>query len=350
MSCPTFPSDPDALCETLNPPEGYWAYGELDSVFAKYGTYSIRSTDGPEMGYGGLTHFEFSPYPNIKAIAKRLFFWCALDVGLEDRVHISLQDQNQRGIRRWIHVPPIKVWQPIDISLFEGWSGDVSLFDWENVKSVRVTCLSQTHWVDILHFYTPGVSYSTYIKSVENSTDVPRTMYISGPDLPRTKFTTPITFNLLQCDNDEYTIEASLTRFLKWEDGSTSPVRKYIPATDAALIAYYSKFVMSTLKIDSVPQGKTFTIEGVSGVTPSTYSLDPNTLYTVSVDPTNFKQWEDGSTNPTRIITLATGENKTITAYYDGAPPPPDGDWRIVLILGVATLAGVVGIVLFRRR
>ncbi|MBA7489945.1 hypothetical protein ES702_00479 [subsurface metagenome] len=344
MSCPTFPSDPDGLCETLNPPEGYWAYGELDSVFAKYGTYSIRSSEG-------LTHFEFSPYPNIKAIAKRLFFWCALAEGLGQQVHINIQDKNENYRARWVYVPPIKVWQVIDVSLLEGWSGSAE-FDWENVKSVRISGYSdQPHWVDVLHFYNPGASYETNIKSVENSTDVPRTMHITGPDLIRIKFTTPTTLNLLQCDNDEYTIEAPEARFIQWEDGSTSPVRKYVPTNNATLTAYYSKLVRSTLTIDSTPQGKTFTIAGVSGVTPSTFGLDPTVPYAVSVDPTNFKEWEDESTDPTRTITLAIGEEKTITAYYEDAAPPPNGDGRIILILGATALAvAVIGIVLLRRR
>lgn len=337
MPCPTFPSDPDAWSKTLTPAEGYWAYGKLDPVFAKYGTYSIRSSEG-------LAHFEFSPYPNIKAMrVKRLYFWCALIEGLGDQIHIWLQDKDENYRARWIHVPPIKVWQAIDVSLFEGWTGSPE-FDWEHVKALRVTGIAgQQVWVDVLHFYNPGASYLTSIKSVENSTDVPRTMYISGPDFPRIKFTTPTTFDLLQCNNDEYTIEAPEARFKQWEDGSTSPVRKYIPTKNATLTAYYSKFVRSTLTINSNPQGKTFTIAGVSGITPSTYNLDPNTPYIVSVDPTNFKQWEDGSTDPTRTITLAIGEQKTITAYY-GPAPEENYAWLLV-----PTTLGLIGIGIYLK-
>jgi len=86
----------------------------------------------------------------------------------------------------------------------------------------------------------------------------------------------------------------------------------------------YYELVRPTLAIDSVPQGKSYTLDGVSGATPSPpYGLDPGVDYSVYIDPVDFDRWEDGSTANPRTIRLAEGENKVITAYYTTAPPPP---------------------------
>jgi len=88
----------------------------------------------------------------------------------------------------------------------------------------------------------------------------------------------------------------------------------------------YYELVRPTLAIDSVPQGKSYTLDGVSGATPSPpYGLDPGVDYSVYMDPVYFDHWEDGSTSNPRTIRLAEGENKVITAYYISAPPPGKG-------------------------
>jgi hypothetical protein len=86
----------------------------------------------------------------------------------------------------------------------------------------------------------------------------------------------------------------------------------------------YYEVIRPTLVIDSVPQGKSYALDGVSGATPSPpYGLDPDTDYSVYIDPVDFEHWEDGSTANPRTIRLAEAENKVITAYYTTGPPPP---------------------------
>lgn len=88
----------------------------------------------------------------------------------------------------------------------------------------------------------------------------------------------------------------------------------------------YYEVIRPTLAIDSVPQGKSYTLDGVSGATPSPpYGLDPDVDYSVYMDPVDFDRWEDGLTSNPRTIRLAEGENKVITAYYVTAPPPGKG-------------------------
>jgi len=109
---------------------------------------------------------------------------------------------------------------------------------------------------------------------------------------------------------------------------------------------YFSWVVtLPTLKITSEPTGKHFSIdEAVSGYTPAQYQINPDTPYTVSIDPTGFEQWEDNSVNPIRTIILAQGEVKTITAYYEGAPPNGDGD--IIPLLVAAGVAITIPLIL----
>lgn len=109
---------------------------------------------------------------------------------------------------------------------------------------------------------------------------------------------------------------------------------------------YFSWFVaLPTLKILSQPTGKHFSLdEAVSGYTPAQYQINPDVPYTVSIDPSDFVEWENGSTNPVRNITLAEGEVKTITAYYEGAPPDgPDGeDMRPLVVAGTLLTIGLI--------
>ena len=79
------------------------------------------------------------------------------------------------------------------------------------------------------------------------------------------------------------------------------------------------------LRIESVPTGKTGTITVPDGtfnfITPSEITRPVGTEVTVSIDPTDFKQWENGSTNPERTLTLVGGL-ATITAYYETVTLP----------------------------
>lgn len=105
--------------------------------------------------------------------------------------------------------------------------------------------------------------------------------------------------------------------------------------------------VLPTLIINSVPTGKNFTIDSLAGVTPAAFNPDPDVTYTVSIEAEDFKNWENASTDPTRKVTLREGEEKTITAYYEGVAPPPV-DWLPIILVG-SIVAGIIGIVLFMK-
>ena len=108
--------------------------------------------------------------------------------------------------------------------------------------------------------------------------------------------------------------------FDEWEDGSTNPTRVIDLTADLTVTAYYVKRQW-TLNVDSSPiTGVDFTIDGTHA-TPWSSLLDEGT-YTVVMPPTwtvgpdlyNFDEWEDGSTNPTRTVSLTA--DTSIMAYY----------------------------------
>jgi len=104
--------------------------------------------------------------------------------------------------------------------------------------------------------------------------------------------------------------------------------------------------VKPTLRIHSIPTGKHYSIDGVSGYTPASYGLDLGSTYTVNMDPELFVKWENGSTNPSREISITV--YTTITAYYEDAPPV-DGPPQIAdvaMFLGItAAIISIVGVI-----
>jgi len=78
--------------------------------------------------------------------------------------------------------------------------------------------------------------------------------------------------------------------------------------------------------VESVPTGKTGTMTYQGSTfnitTPaSTPELPEGTEVIISMDPVDFKQWENGDTNPTRVEHVIAGV-KTIKAYYSTAELP----------------------------
>lgn len=89
---------------------------------------------------------------------------------------------------------------------------------------------------------------------------------------------------------------------------------------------YFSYYILELgrLTVLSAPSNKAFKIDGTFYTSP-TYNLGllPSTDYTVMMQPSGFKYWEDMNTNPSRTINLTEAETKTIIAYYEGGEPPP---------------------------
>lgn len=79
-------------------------------------------------------------------------------------------------------------------------------------------------------------------------------------------------------------------------------------------------FGMHTLSINTAYSGLEFTLNGKSNTTPFSVLLSAGT-YTIAmpaaVNTYTFQRWEDGSTNPTRTINLASP--MSLYAYFSGA-------------------------------
>lgn len=106
-----------------------------------------------------------------------------------------------------------------------------------------------------------------------------------------------------------------------------------------ALTAYFSEIPPPThiLTVNSTPiTGVPFTINGISKSTPYTEALQ-EASYTVvmpsnvqvDADIYNFKSWEDGSTNPTRVINLISDRNIVATYELYTPPSPTKGNLQI---------------------
>ena len=120
--------------------------------------------------------------------------------------------------------------------------------------------------------------------------------------------------------------------FVSWEDGSTNSTRAISLTSNMTITANYQEIALPspithTINISSSTiSGVSFTLDGVSYTTPNSTTLSEG-AHTVAVQasPTidgrlyAFKNWEDGSINPTRTVSL-TG-NTSIVAYYQVATP-----------------------------
>lgn len=253
----TYPEDPDALTEgSLTLPIGAWTGGAVETEFlAAVGSYCLRNAAG-----GGSMWFTFNS-PVDLSMFDRLFLYCALapDPYGNDTIGITLSDVAGRMILRELYISPVKVWQTVDLSLAEGWTGDVATFDWKQLQEIFISVPGTNFvYVDYLHFR--------------------------------------------------------------------------------------GELIRPTLRILSVPTGKHYTINGVSGYTPASYGLDAGATYTVTMDAEGFREWEDGSTDPTREVSIT--EDTTITAYYEEAPPPPPSIEDVAMVLGVvSSVIAIVGVI-----
>lgn len=109
----------------------------------------------------------------------------------------------------------------------------------------------------------------------------------------------------------------------------------------------YYQFEPGKLTTLSNPSGKAFKLDSQMLSTPDyNRGITPNVNWIVTMEPSNFKEWEDASTNPERTINLQEAETKTITATYSGSPPNGNGGGKasmLPILLGI----GLVGTVVF---
>lgn len=150
-------------------------------------------------------------------------------------------------------------------------------------------------------------------------------------------------------DTNEYVFD-------HWEDASTDPTRTVSLTSDLSITAYYVLAPRHwTLTVNSDPiTGVEFTLDGVPQITPYSASLieGSHTItmpssWIIDEDVYNFDHWEDGSTNPTRTISLT--EDTTITATYELYVPPTgwidgyvtDDTTEVALVGATVTADGV---------
>ncbi len=118
-------------------------------------------------------------------------------------------------------------------------------------------------------------------------------------------------------------VKSKRYNFLAWESNSTNPVRNISLASNMAIIATYQlEGTEYLLTVSSGPiTGIDFTVDGITNTTnwsgfllDGSYTVSMPSTWTVGTDQYNFVKWEDSSTNPVRVVPLAS--NTTITATY----------------------------------
>jgi hypothetical protein len=138
---------------------------------------------------------------------------------------------------------------------------------------------------------------------------------------------TPITFTGIV--GQQYTVTVSSFQqnlFDHWDDGTTNPTRTITLTQNTVMTAYFKTAVSITIKSATLPgatlSGMIAAIRSGStlitwGYTPFTYTLESGTTYTVTMYGVSghvFDHWDDGTTNPTRTISLT--QDTVITAYF----------------------------------
>jgi len=141
-----------------------------------------------------------------------------------------------------------------------------------------------------------------------------------------TTYTTNCSVSLLKGD---YTVAMPSTwmvgadeyNFKHWEDDSTDPVRTVSLTTNLTITATYVP--VYNLTVESLPIGGIdFTVDATAYTTNATVELEEGS-YTVAMpsawmvgtDQYDFVEWENGSTNPVRVVSLTA--DTTITATYE---------------------------------
>ncbi|MGN0236065.1 MAG: C10 family peptidase [Paludibacteraceae bacterium] len=106
--------------------------------------------------------------------------------------------------------------------------------------------------------------------------------------------------------------------FKQWEDGTTNATRTIKMTEDMTVTATFE---------EDTPEPTYYTLtvskegQGTVTVTPQQDKYEAGTTVTLTAEPKEgwlFKQWEDGTTNATRVITMT--ENKVVTATFAEIP------------------------------
>jgi len=141
--------------------------------------------------------------------------------------------------------------------------------------------------------------------------------------------------------------------FIRWEDGSTNPVRTIDLTADTIVTATYAEATPPptnyTLTLDSNIIGAQITIDGQTYTAPDTITLAAGahtiqaiTPLTIAGQTYTFTNWQDGTTNPTTTFTLAANSSVTATYALSTTPTVSKNTLIGLGILGTLTLGAIV--------
>ena len=200
--------------------------------------------------------------------------------------------------------------------------GVYNFYHWEDMSTNPTRTISLTADVTVTAYYVLAPKYWTLTVNSDAMDGVEFTVDGVTHITPWSDTFVEGTYTIVMpstwtVDTDEYVFD-------HWEDASTDPTRTISLASEVSITAYY---VLApkywTLTVSSEPiSGIEFTIDSAVHTTPWADSLLEGTYiivmpleWIVDTDVYNFDHWEDGSTNPTRTISLT--EDIAITATYE---------------------------------
>ncbi|GAI24403.1 unnamed protein product, partial [marine sediment metagenome] len=125
----------------------------------------------------------------------------------------------------------------------------------------------------------------------------------------------------------ETIINGAKYRFLQWEDGNTNPTKTITLAADTSLTAYYVALRLIGLNAEPTRQ-VSILLDETEYITPMEVVVDEG-IHTLTAPSSfvidgatyTFQRWEDGTTTPTRIVSVTS--DMTIIAYFTGAGATP---------------------------
>ena len=124
-------------------------------------------------------------------------------------------------------------------------------------------------------------------------------------------------------------------QFKQWEDGTTNTIRTLTMTADKTVAATF---------VEDTPEPTYYTLtvnkegQGTVTVTPQQDKYEAGTTVTLEAVPAEgwqFKQWEDGTTNPNRTLTMTA--DKTVTATFVEIPVYAVTDLSITVTTSSAT-------------
>lgn len=308
-----------------------------DAAATKGVVYAVRVKDIKNQGVGDYYNYNVDPQtgkgswdrePKVAAGLGNLYvaFW-AYNTGLDGDLYLELVDGKTGQVLK-----NITGYAATDGGVGLEWTGDMPQIDIYNLL-LKVSPSDQGELNIAIQgegapsyeegILEEGLQYLLNIDSDPQNTSFSVVAVAATSDEETGEKKNYVTPYSLALTSGRYKIEFSSSldsrQFKDWEDGSTSNTRIIDLNSNMDIKAAYSEANKYTLAIETDPADQLFSINELQFITPYSDTLTEG-QYTIKVpaatyDNRPFEAWEDGSTNPERVVNLTA--NMTLKASYE---------------------------------